>query len=77
MSNYGESTRTINETDNILVCSRCGSTQVQLAAIVDANTHDYIASLDNTYCVECGDSNDLITKKEWEEKQKENESEGL
>lgn len=63
----------MNKDLNTLYCSNCGSTNVQIQAWVDANTHKYVSDVNSPmedwdcWCEECEGHFDLMTLPElWE-----------
>lgn len=65
-----------DEEDEILVCSECGSRDVEYMAWVDANTHKFkcevdLSDEDNNFCNTCSSHVNLITEKEFKEQKEE------
>lgn len=61
----------VMEEEEILVCEKCGSKDVEYLAWVDANTHEYKCSSDldeeGNFCNKCREHVYLVTEKEYKD----------
>ena len=64
----GKARRKLPDDSKILVCSECGSTQIEIQAWVDVNTNEYHSDVDDDiWCLLCKDNVGTCTKHDYTE----------
>ncbi|MDM8269981.1 hypothetical protein QUW50_13195 [Barnesiella viscericola] len=64
----GKARRKLPDDPKILVCSECGSTQIEIQAWVDVNTNEYHSDVDDDiWCLLCKDNVGTCTKHDYTE----------
>ena len=64
----GKARRELPDDSKILVCSECGSTQIEIQAWVDVNTNEYHSDVDDDiWCLLCKDNVGTCTKHDYTE----------
>ena len=64
----GKARRKLPDDSKILVCSDCGSTQIEIQAWVDVNTNEYHSDVDDDiWCLLCKDNVGTCTKHDYTE----------